>query len=168
MADFSTHPDDILDDVKDSEALLHREAQQSQDEGTMANPRRSLRHRTNNKGKNIRMLTYYVLATILCVSLVIDIALRLRTQRGCSSHSDSKLHETIYGSNESYMSLDHKYDHLWDQEYSANNAVVYIPEYEGQEEDEIEAGAVTMYAESMYSGLLSHTNTSTGSINSTA
>lgn len=52
--------------------------------------------------------------------------------------------EMEFGRNYDYMSLDHKYDHLWEQDVAANEAGIIILKEHGGRYGEIEHGAISM------------------------
>lgn len=52
--------------------------------------------------------------------------------------------EMEYGRNYDYMSLDHQYDHLWEQDVAANEAgIIILKDHDGKY-TEIEHGAISM------------------------
>lgn len=52
--------------------------------------------------------------------------------------------EMEYGRNYDYMSLDHKYDHLWEQDVAANEAGIVVLKDHGGKYRDIEYGAISM------------------------
>jgi hypothetical protein len=81
-----------------------------------------------------------LITAALCVLLIIDITIRLR-------HSASRNPwniQSTYGSNFDYMSLDHKFDYLWDDELVENNGVIRLPSYMNSNSEQ-ERGAIGMF-----------------------
>ncbi|GAB7355479.1 hypothetical protein MBLNU459_g5976t1 [Dothideomycetes sp. NU459] len=59
----------------------------------------------------------------------------------------TRKHATVekeYGRDYDYMSLDHKYDHLWEQDAAANEAGIIILKDHGGRYGEVEHGAISM------------------------
>jgi hypothetical protein len=81
-----------------------------------------------------------VLLTLLCFLAVLDVVvLRKQDARGASGWS---IHRE-YGSDHNYMSIDHKYDYLWNEETDARKALIYLsPQEEAAERPEV--GSITM------------------------
>ncbi|KIW94007.1 uncharacterized protein Z519_05323 [Cladophialophora bantiana CBS 173.52] len=137
MAECSTYHNDLTDYSKDSDTLLG-----GRDHGEKETaPTRWRSYR------GLGTVLMFALVSLLCILLAVDITLRFTTLTE-KRKDGNRLHRS-FGSNESYMSLDHKYDYLWDHEFAANNAVVYIPP-DGKSQgvggdEEIEPGAITMF-----------------------
>ena len=73
-------------------------------------------------------LSSTLLASALCILLIVDIFTRRQpTTSRTSETADSWAISSIYGNDENYMSLDHQYDYLWDDEMQANNSIIKLP-----------------------------------------
>lgn len=87
--------------------------------------------------------TTLALLTLLCVLLVVDVALWRRKQEpGRKGDEGAWSVRREYGSDARYMSLDHQYDGLWEEEMAPTNALIYLspPAAEGRPE----VGSITM------------------------
>lgn len=135
MAEHTYH-NEVTENTKDCDALLG-DGEHDREEAAPTRPR---------PHRGWRNAVLFALLALLCILLLVDVVLRVATLTG-RREDTSRIHHS-FGSNESYMSLDHKFDHLWDSEFAANNAVVYIPP-DGKVldvvgDDGIEPGAITM------------------------
>ena len=96
------------------------------------------------------------LEIVLCILLFVNL-----TGRSTKSlllkkdqHDWGALHETNFGINNEYMSLDHKYDSLWADEESAYKALVQTnPD---DTDTEAQWGAVAMYVRSSDTSMFCH------------
>jgi hypothetical protein len=65
-----------------------------------------------------------IIIPILCFLLAIDITIRLRK----SDFDNPWRTRSTYGRDTAYMSLDHRFDILWEDELAANNSIITIPQ----------------------------------------
>jgi hypothetical protein len=80
-----------------------------------------------------------VLLTLLCFLAVLDLVMLRRQQvRGANGWSIHREH----GSDHHYMSIDHTYDYLWNEEMDARKALIYLSTQE-QATGRQEVGSIT-------------------------
>jgi hypothetical protein len=85
----------------------------------------------------------HLLSVLNLVLLLIQIALIGWYIRKIVSRRSETI-EMEYGRNYDYMSLDHKYDYLWEQDVAANEAGIIVLKDHGGKYKEIEHGAISM------------------------
>ena len=64
-----------------------------------------------------------IIIPLLCVLLVIDITIRLQNR----DFDNPWRIRSKYGRDTAYMSLDHKFDVLWNDDLAANSATIMVP-----------------------------------------
>ena len=90
-----------------------------------------------------------VIIAILCVLLIVDIIIRFRYNPSGNPWNI----QSTYGSNFDYMSLDHKFDYLWDDELVGNNGVIRLSS-EMESNSQNERGAIGMFVSTIFSLIL--------------
>jgi hypothetical protein len=81
-----------------------------------------------------------LIAATPSVLLIFDITIRLRHNTSINPWNI----QSTYGSNFDYMSLDHKFDYLWDDELVGNNGVIRLPS-DMNSNSQQERGAIGMF-----------------------
>lgn len=118
--------------------------------------------------KRVGLVARISLEILLCLLLIVNLS-NIGTRKSLPSTvqlDGDLLHETSFGVNNEYMSLDHKYDSKWADEESAYKALVRTNP--GDTDTEAQWGAVAMYVPSQYISLFCRLSvTPTGSINFT-
>jgi len=118
--------------------------------------------------KRFGLVARISLEILLCLLLTVNLSNKGTSKFLPSTvqHDGDLLHETSFGVNNEYMSLDHKYDSKWADEESAYKALVRTNP--GDTDTEAQWGAVAMYVPSQYMNLFCRLSiTPTGSINFT-
>lgn len=114
-------------------------------ESTKADLKASISHRITRQ--RLEKWARVGLEITICVFLVINAILMLRHRDPSGSQTlegeKPRTFHLKYGSDSEYMSLDHKYDHHWDDYLEGHNGMIRInPD---QEDQEPEWGAIGMY-----------------------
>ena len=80
------------------------------------------------------LISYCVLSTTVTVFLMAAVLSHLRVDTLCQKwDQNGKAFQAVLGSDPAYMSLDHKYDHLW-KDFASGKSVIKLPDsnYGGQ------------------------------------
>ena len=83
----------------------------------------------------LRQLAPSIITNLLLLAVIGLLAINISSTAGWSKAAagDSRnIVHGVYGTDWSYMSLDHKYDSLWDGEFAGNNGILNLPPYDGQ------------------------------------
>lgn len=75
------------------------------------------------------LLIYCAAVTTIVLALMVTILSHLRSQTICRSRQATNLFKAVYGHDLEYMSVNHKYDPLWEVQ-DGTASVVYLPDEE--------------------------------------
>ncbi|KAI0534370.1 hypothetical protein GGR58DRAFT_61230 [Xylaria digitata] len=89
------------------------------------------------------LLIYCALSTTVAIILMAMVLNQLRTNVSCGhgSRSDHSL-QAVFGGDLSYMSVDHKYDHLW-EDLGAKDLIIKLPDE--KHNGELRPGSISMF-----------------------